>query len=85
MKKLTQIDIQNLYYALRLAVPRPADPSLAASDVLSAIRAEIAAVGTSQPSTGASSGLTAAQDGTLATAAADIATVKRLIEKDLAP
>jgi murein DD-endopeptidase MepM/ murein hydrolase activator NlpD len=45
---------------------------------LDAVKAAIAAL---QPS----GGLTAAQDGTLSAMAGDVATVKRLIEKDLAP
>ncbi len=51
--KLTdiQLDIQNLYYALGLAVPRPADASKAQSDVLAAVRAEIAALKASGGST----------------------------------
>ncbi len=55
--------------------------ALAAIPKLDAILAKLDAV--APP--GASGGLTAAQAGTLDTAAGDIATVKRLIEKDLAP
>ncbi len=50
---------------------------------LDALGARVAALEAGLP--GASGGLTAAQAGTLDTMAGDIATVKRLIEKDLAP